>query len=392
MDFKWTLDWLADWAKAWDPAEQERCLVCPHASVWPKSEDFFEARIQQLCTNLGHNLTPLFQAVCLASHLLAPDRTPDRGLHWMQEAFEPGDFGLPLCWGDDLQGQWVRIPFVQAGPGGALVRYGLVGRLPRYLNGFCPDWAEDCLDEEALDAVRISLELAEQRFGRRFFFWPLLPFVERRCLHQDSSLGLPVYLGCISAAKGIRVPPLLCTGSLEPDAGLSQVGRLEQKVQIGKVSGFQAFMYPGLGDMDIQRIEAHGVEALPVQDLTAAEVLWYAFQPGQGDNILRILSSLDEPVDLAANLPQASGPILTWLAGEENLLGIGLRKILGSKEALEEFVKQLEEELEQPEWSMSGLSALLAAFEQEAMFDSVALSRPDLAFRVNQISIRLGLV
>lgn len=392
MDFNWNLDQLAKWVQKWDPAEQDRSLICPHPKVWPVDDSFFQEGVDQLCNLLDLNRTRHFLAVCLASYLLASEKIPEAGLKWLREVMEPFEIGLPFNWKEIAKCHWLRIPFVLAGSDGQIVRYALLGHTEDLsLEARMPGWTGNCLDTAALKSVLISLDLAEQRFGKSFFFWPQLPFMEQRCLIQGSSLGLPIYLGCLSLAKKSQIPLIVCTGSLDPDAGLLPVERLEQKAQAARFSGYRAFMYPVSRDGQVKEIESADVEALPVLDLGSAECLWQNFRPNEGDHILRIMCSLDDPEAMAGNVLQTPGAVLDWLSSEDDCLKKNIWAIATDEESLEELVQEAEDELQQQDWNRQGLVSVFNLFD-DSLLRTIKKKRSDLAFRLGQIMTRLGLV
>src|ERR1039457_2241899 len=259
-------------------ATANRNFSNPHDGIWGNGDKFVE-HSNLIKINLSAPQRRLFLSVCLASWLLNPSKAPAEMEHWLRSNCNIYDLiGIDSTWEQIVSWEWARVAIAVAD---TVDNYR--GRIIYCLSACCesdgmnavlPNWAPNCLDKHACNAVETAAELANYKFPEMaFFLWPILD----SSLYgiNGKSLGLPAYLSFCTLASGSKLlsPLHLATGELDGEGNLLEVCALEQKLKLAQDLKFSSFIYP-LDTNTAPLMTSGKPDAVGVKTLREAEHAW----------------------------------------------------------------------------------------------------------------------
>ena len=253
------------------------------AMAKPISGSLAGVDLKPLIGQAGSRAYPL--AVRLAVCALSGD-DEDKG---KLEFLEP-IVGRPLtAW---AKARWIPVP-VPCLDGS---RLGLVTLLAGHSASILPPPPLDGLLPASLQAVDLAVKLAEEKWGGHGFAWNF-----SAAPMDGESLGLPLFLGISSAAKGQSHPLALASGRLLPDVRIAGISGAREKYEF---AGKRAFFIPS-ESYDNRLAMEPGV--VPVDGIDEAWALWEGCGAGLAPKpLMEILAALRQPERLFSRLPDFS--------------------------------------------------------------------------------------
>ncbi|HOV84921.1 MAG TPA: hypothetical protein PLM79_01055 [Syntrophobacteraceae bacterium] len=276
------------------------------------------------------------------------------------------DLDFPFSWAEAAEGRWsaFALALARAGEGGVL--WAVMGQLEGAIRGKrWPKWWEEAADVHAREGAAFALDMLERELSRSFFFWPILPVPNPPAV-WGRSLTLPVYLAGWALARNVENRSLVCTGNVLEDGSLGEAGHLERKARLAAIHGFKGLLCPrGSGGLSLG---AEGIEILEADDLDHAGFLWELSAGGTTGGLQEDFRSLRDPNRLAANVHLLSPGVLRW-SGFDGPYAAALREISRSSTLIEDFVRNLERRVEDPNTSQDSLDRLLVPVTREFLID-----------------------
>ncbi|ABK17032.1 hypothetical protein [Syntrophobacter fumaroxidans] len=377
----WTVLELRNWAEWGFLEDRIRDLLRPQELLWTLDESSFAGSY----TTIQHSFPPerrhLLPQAVIAAVLSDPETVPLWFPGWMASELDLREMGIPLTVETAFSMKWSLIPLALADDRRANLYWVLVGlaRSGSVESNF-PTWWPVVADEVAVRSAAAVVETLRPGTDEGLFFWPLLPFIDRRLIHGPS-LGLPLYL----AARGLRTGhtplALLATGEVRQSGSLVPVGGLELKAAATAQEGLTGMLYPRPGDG-----KAHGFESLAglaVDTLDEACYLWDLYGSGTAADLRIDWTCLDDPARLSSNAHLLSDSTLRW-DGFEDRYSRQLWAVLQNGRYARAFLDNLEAEMENPDCPAWRIQTLLTPLTP-AKVNDIAAGDPLTAFRIAQV-------
>jgi hypothetical protein len=380
---RWSITELNDWAQWGHIEERIRDLLRPQEVLWPSSEDELNRSFLSLQKFLPLSRRHLLPQSIIAAALSRVKTAPSWILDWIASTIDTKALGIPIPHEALCSMQWGLFPIATADDERAQLFWVLVGALEDdFVEPHFTDWWFTVADEEARQSVNVALEMLERHTGREFFYWPLLPFIDR-LLIQGPSAALPFYLSGRGLRKGPLPHGILASGKTDKDGTLSAVGGLPLKAAAAWREGLTAFLYPrppvSVGE------DPHPIERLEVDSLHDAIFLWETYQAGHGDSLLHDLKVLGDPSRLAAGALLLCDAAVQW-KGFESAYRTQIQALVEQRYLFQQYLDNLEREIDKPDYPVGKMQILLAPFS-EAEVRRLSKANPLAAFRIAQIHL-----
>jgi len=275
IDFKWELKQVISGIRKGLLGKQATFFLRPHDAIWGDDPAGFALLADEIMTMLPDDqMQRQLLSVCFGSYLLNSVKAPKDVPGWIQGKIAISELvGIDVQLDELLSWRWDRaaFPVLDEYENGKsdTIYYALIAKTGGATPPLYPSWAADVMNTNALDAVAIAAELAENVHpGSRFFFWP---FINPRRPTHDRSLGLPVYLSFLSLAKGKHIPMFIATGEVERHGKLLPVRGVLDKCAKAFEKNYKKFIYPDDGAC-LEKLKEH--KPVAVSSLFEAEVQW----------------------------------------------------------------------------------------------------------------------
>jgi hypothetical protein len=380
---RWRLEELRIWAQQGWLDERVFNLLRPHLMLWPRDERELTRSFAFLHRALPSERRHLLPQALVAAALTQPGATPSWILPWLKSEMELRLPGCPLPWDTLFSMRWALVPIALAEEKRGVIYWVLVGRrLGEPLRVNVPCWWFEAADENARKSVEIILKLLAVHADTDFFFWPLLPFVDRKLI-CGSSLALPFYLAAYGLGRECSAPGILATGKIEADGSLAPAGGLKAKAAAAAREGIKAFLHPRPGAPTDDGGDL--LEVLEVETLQEACFLWELYEPGNGAGLVADLRSLTDPRRLAANAHLFS---LSAVRSKAFIKGYTekIQAVLEETDLAHQFLDNLERTIEKPDQDVRLIDTLLVPISPERV--RVLSGRDPLsAFRLVQLQL-----
>ena len=294
--------------------------IQPHPRVWGSNPELLPL-VLRLCPDPRR-----LAVVLLATHLVYPQHTPIWAIPWLVQ-IAPELLGTELKSLTCARWRLISVP-VAAGAAGRLhtVMIGTGDVLPD-----CSSWNARILTKDAQHAVAVVQRLVRLR-TRLDSCYLFLDGITTHALIEGESLGLPCYLGALSAAEDLPCDFILATGRLNEDGRVLPVECLNQKLDVAG-DGFRLFLYPE-GCATPESAEA---ECVPVMNVREAADVAACFRPGLGLKIAHAGRVLLSGQGMAREICSFSSEMATWIRRNRDQVSQALQH----DSRLEELVSQL---------------------------------------------------
>lgn len=382
----WTLKELARWAQ-WGCIEERIAeLLRPQDLVWPQQKAEFAESWRLIDAALPEAQRHLLPQALAAALLTRGEDAPE----WLrQKAFEwidLGGLGVALA-PDALQAaKWHLVPLALANESGAQLYWALVGLFPMGVLGCCwPSWWERTADREAVESVATALQLARERSGREYFFWPLLGRRDRLLILGGSS-SLSVFLAAWTLHRGLCNDSIVATGGLGRSGEILPVAGLRQKAALAAKHGLKALLHP-FGSKPTGAFGAN-LELIEVAELDEACLVLEEYSPGKNQQLLSDYRTLADTERLACSLHLLSPAVLKNRHGSTRYAR-QVRLICANPNLLTRAAQNLERTMDNPDVRVDLLELLLEPFRAETLRHS-AVQSPAAAFLLAQLQLALA--
>ncbi len=383
----WSTSELLAWAHWGRLEERFRDLLRPHEMVWrDERESFVEAfgKLRRLVPPARRHLLP--QAV-IAATLSNPAAAPPWVTEWLPTAIDLAELGIPLPWEKLFTMRWGLFPVALANAARGIIGYVLAGvetEEPCRPVPAVPRWWDTVADREARASLAIVSRLLTGQRAASFFFWPLLPRLDRTLIYGPS-LGLPCFLAVRGLWSGVMPQGLLASGRLDEEGRLGAVEGLAPKIAAAVAEGLTGLLYPQAASPEAPGEISGGIARLEAATLPEAVFLWETYRPGRGRDLVNDLHLLNHPERLAANALLLSDVTLQW-PGFGAAYARQMALVAREKVLMGQFLDNLERAADQPDGSIERLRQLLAPFSEEQT-ELLARENPLAAFRIAQLQL-----
>lgn len=246
-DFRWELPQVIDGLRKDIVQQQITRFLRPHCRMWGNGNDNFVELADGIMALLPTPEQLLFLRLCMGSYLLEPTKAPESVHSWIQRQMPVSDaVGIDVTLDELLTWRWGRAAFpvldeFEEGRNDTIY-YALVANAPNGSYPPMPEWSSQVMNSDAQDAVKIAIELAQQKLASpTLFFWP---FINPKKPTHDRSLGLPTYLSFLSLLMGKPIPLVIATGNIDRQGTLHRVQGVTNKSGKAFDKGYKRFIYP----------------------------------------------------------------------------------------------------------------------------------------------------
>ncbi len=320
----------------------KEALFRPGHTFWrvPDSKQFsveFQALVSEL--EDAPEIIQFLELHLTTEYLLYRERAPEWFWDWIRNNIDVEMLLDGLDPDGPHRGSWLSVPVAMT-VDRAYVRWFIVGCVTGCGEVLLlPSWAQDLLNDEAKEAVHTA-SLAASRMaslppGSGLYCYPLTiwsPSVQ----FEGGSLGLPLGLGFLSAAKGTRPPwSMIASGSIDEDGLVHGVGRLDEKTRSSAQESFSVLLYPSENQAPVT---PGPIELLPVSNLDQAWMFCRLYSPGRADDLLFLQNIIENPERFSSNWLRVDPEWLSW-TGENRKLAPLLSRVTVSAGLFGSFVK-----------------------------------------------------
>lgn len=383
----WSTSELLAWAHWGRLEERFRDLLRPHEMVWrDERESFVEVfgKLRRLMPPTHRHLVP--QAV-VAATLSNPAAAPPWVTEWLPSAIDLDDLGIPLPWEKLFTMRWGLFPVALANATRGMIGYVLAGvetEEPCRPVPAVPRWWDTVADREARASLAIISRLLTGQRAASFFFWPLLPRLDRVVIYGPS-LGLPCFLAVRGLWSDVMPQGLLASGRIDEEARLGAIGGLAPKMAAAVAEGLTGLLYPRSASPEAPGEIPGGIARLEAATLPEAVFLWETYRPGREADLVGDLHLLNHPERLAASALLLRDATLRWpgfgAAYAQQMALVAREKVL-----MGQFLDNLERAADQPDGSAERLRLHLAPFSEDQA-EVIAGENPLAAFRIAQLQL-----
>lgn len=300
IEFSWELQNVLPGLKRNLLQPQVTKFLRPHNAIWGEGPTEFPQLADEIMTLLPDEQDRrLFLSTCLGSYLLNSEKAPKAVPNWIQSNIAISELlGIDVPLDELLLWRWGRAAFPVLGAddnrNNDTIYYALVADSKCDNHPLLPSWANDVMNDDALDAVRIAADCAKEQCRQsRFFFWP---FINPKKPTHDRSLGLSTYLSFLSLAERMEVPLAIATGELDRKGSLHPVHGVLDKFHKASEKGYKLFIYPEDGSRLEKRPECTPAGVMSIDE---AEKEWgVTTQTARLSSLKKRLDPLAYEVDL----------------------------------------------------------------------------------------------
>ena len=325
----------------------------------------------------------LLPQAIVAAALTDAETVPSWIPQWIATEVDMRAIGVPLSLETLLSMQWTLTPVAVADDERAVLYWVLAGlsSSEKIESGF-PLWWPLVADETAVRSSDLALKTLRSHTDGDFLFWPLLPFIDRPLVHGPS-LGLAFYLAGRGLWTGHVRQGILATGQIRKDGTLPPVGGIARKAAVAFNEGLSGFLYPRSSGAVGEEFDP--METLEAETLEEAGFLWDLHESEQTTRLQYDFHCLQDPERLASNAHLLSDSVLRW-KGFESRYSQGIQALLEKKTLAGPLLDSLEREIDQPDYSVWRLQALLAPLHPEKVAE-ITHRDPLTGFRIAQIQM-----